>query len=100
MENTSSTKWRFTGIYGCPDSNRRSVTWQLLRSLQSQSYLPWLVGGDFNEILDNSEKQGGAVRQPGRAAPFRETLDECGLTDLGLMECRLRGLTDERNQTL
>ncbi|KAL7129060.1 hypothetical protein ABFS83_13G037900 [Erythranthe nasuta] len=83
MENTSCTKWRFTGIYGCPDSKSKSFTWQLLRSLQSQSYLPWLVGGDFNEILDNSEKQRGAVRQPGRVAAFRETLDECGLTDLG-----------------
>lgn len=60
----------------------RHETWNLLRSLNSGSSLPWVVGGDFNEILDTQEKTRAqrAIRQ---MEDFHATLDDCGLQNLG-----------------
>ena len=44
-------EWHFTGFYGEPKTNRRHHSWDLLRTLKSQSTLPWFCAGDFNEIL-------------------------------------------------
>ena len=33
-------KWRFTGIYGEPSTDRRKVTWRLVRILKQQLNLP------------------------------------------------------------
>ncbi|KAK8624289.1 hypothetical protein V6N13_065637 [Hibiscus sabdariffa] len=52
-------KMKFTGIYGSRVSARKMETWNLFSRLNEQSNLPWLVGRDFNEILDREEKEGG-----------------------------------------
>jgi len=75
--------WRFTGIYGAPETHLRLVFWDLIRGLYRQCSLPWLCGGDFNEILKSHEKSGGRLRPQGQIDQFREVLDECNLIDLG-----------------
>ena len=32
---------------------------------------PWFLTGDFNDIVDNSEKEGGPVRAEGTFVDFR-----------------------------
>ena len=55
--------WRFTGIYG---RGERVHTWNLIRSLAAEGCtLPWLMAGDFNEILSNADKSGGPPRAQG-----------------------------------
>ncbi|KAK4387745.1 hypothetical protein Sango_2381100 [Sesamum angolense] len=44
--------WRFTGIYGEPDTSKRDRTRNLLSRLHNQSNRAWICAGDFNEILD------------------------------------------------
>ncbi|KAK4395317.1 LINE-1 retrotransposable element O protein [Sesamum angolense] len=56
--NESQDWWRFTGLYGEPETAKREATWRLLSQLHTRSVRPWLVAGDFNEILDQSEKWG------------------------------------------
>ncbi|GLT27861.1 hypothetical protein SLA2020_028310 [Shorea laevis] len=51
--------WRFTGYYGHPERHNRRHSWQLLRELATKSDLPWLIGGDFNDLLHSDEKLGG-----------------------------------------
>jgi exonuclease III len=75
--------WLFTGFYGDPDRARREASWNLLAHLQPTTSLPWLCVGDFNEITDNNEKSGGAVRHDSQMALFRSTLEVCCLYDLG-----------------
>jgi len=45
--------------------------------------IPWLCFGDFNEIIRQDEKVGGALRPYNQMQLFREVLDECGFMDLG-----------------
>ena len=55
-------EWRLTSIYGKPRWEHKHVTWETMRSLHNGSDLPWLMLGDFNEILFHHEKEGGRAR--------------------------------------
>ncbi|KAL0361676.1 UNVERIFIED_CONTAM: putative mitochondrial protein [Sesamum radiatum] len=74
--------WRFTGVYGEPDTSKRETTWNLLSRLHAQSCRAWLCAGDFNEILDNSEKRGGPLRPNWQIRNFRQALTACDLHDI------------------
>ena len=51
-----TTEWHFTSFYGHPETTKRGDSWTLLKRLQRYDDMPWLVVGDFNEILEASEK--------------------------------------------
>ncbi|KAL5752459.1 hypothetical protein ACOSQ2_022966 [Xanthoceras sorbifolium] len=76
-------RWRFTGFYGEPKHNMRVHSWSLMRRLKGMCNLPWLICGDFNEVLRDNEKLGGVLRSYGAMPQFREVLDDCGLIDMG-----------------
>jgi len=50
--------------------------------LKAQSNLPWLVGGDLNEIFYHCEKRGGPKSQTA-INNFRAYFDDNGMFDLG-----------------
>lgn len=50
--------WRFTGFYGAPNDRRRAESWDLLRRFEQNYNGPWIVIGDFNEIVSNHGKRG------------------------------------------
>ncbi|VVA39579.1 PREDICTED: reverse mRNAase [Prunus dulcis] len=74
--------WRFTGFYGFPAPEDKFRSWQLLHLLAAESTLPWLVVGDFNEIMSSHEKEGGAVRPVRQMMAFREAAADCNLQNL------------------
>lgn len=45
--------------------------------------LPWVIIGDFNEILNNSEKIDGPLRTERQMRGFCDALGYCDLVDLG-----------------
>ncbi|GMI86526.1 hypothetical protein HRI_002321900 [Hibiscus trionum] len=75
--------WRCTGFYGAPEVQNRTHTWNLLRQLDDMGDIPWLVIGDFNELLLASEKSGGRIRSDRQMNDFRTALQDCGLSDIG-----------------
>lgn len=76
--------FRFTGVYGFAPRSQRYRTWQLIKTLAAQSCsLPWIMGGDFNEIMSNREKSGGLSRAWTPMQLFRQTMAECELLDMG-----------------
>ncbi|MBA0729933.1 hypothetical protein Golax_022889, partial [Gossypium laxum] len=50
---------RFTGFYGNANPNLRSTSWDILRRVGGLVREDWVVGGDFNAILNDAEKYGG-----------------------------------------
>ncbi|XP_019178334.1 PREDICTED: uncharacterized protein LOC109173550 [Ipomoea nil] len=77
-----SPKWRLTGFYGYSDRGRRRESWQLLRTLSSLSTLPWVVMGDYNDILDQSEKYGRTPHPQWLINGFRDAVADSGLVDV------------------
>jgi hypothetical protein len=57
--------------------------WDTIRNLQTQSDLPWLLIGDFNEVLWPEEHLSQHPRAVSQMEAFRETLFDCNLSDLG-----------------
>lgn len=49
-------------VYGDPVTARRQEVWNRLVSIGLARDEAWILVGDFNEILSNEEKSGGAVR--------------------------------------
>ncbi|VFQ64823.1 unnamed protein product [Cuscuta campestris] len=74
--------WRMTCFYGFPERSRRSESWNLLRSLSTRSSLPWVVVGDFNDLLFQHEKQGPIPHPEGLLPGFGEALEDCGLLNV------------------
>lgn len=76
--------WRLTCYYDFTGHSRQKKSWNLLRNLAAQSSLSWVILGDFNDILRESEKR-GRNRQPGWMINFfRVTMFGCGVSDLSL----------------
>ncbi|GMN68652.1 hypothetical protein TIFTF001_037707 [Ficus carica] len=60
----------------------RRHAWELLKCLRTNLDVPWICGGDFNEVLNPSEVDGGGERSLNDMLLFRETLDWCDLVDM------------------
>ncbi|XP_040949845.1 uncharacterized protein [Gossypium hirsutum] len=50
---------RVTGFYGHAIPNLRSNSWEMLEKVGGLVKEDWVVGGDFNAILNEAEKDGG-----------------------------------------
>ena len=59
---SDSQRWRSTGLYGHPDTNKREESWLRLDRLASCSSLLLVCMGDFNELMHSKEKEGGSKR--------------------------------------
>nr|POE73448.1 hypothetical protein CFP56_08751 [Quercus suber] len=77
--------WRTTGFYGHPITSKRQSSWKLIKSLFAQCKMPWLVCGDFNEIMHPDKKIGWKERDADQMGEFKEFLSRCGLIDLGFV---------------
>ena len=71
------------GFYGHPEPAQRHYAWTLLRRLRGMSSFPWMIVGDFNQILSVSEKFGGSQHSQPLMEGFCDALDDCELEELG-----------------
>ena len=76
-------QWRVTFVYGEPPVENRHLMWAKLQGLTSVCDRPWLVIGDFNEALWDFEHLLATPRPEQQMIAFRDTLEVCGLIDLG-----------------
>lgn len=72
-----------TCIYASPIPAQRSPIWQYLCHLSSSINFPWLLIGDFNEIVLPGDQRG--VFLQARADTFGRVMDHCGLVDLNIV---------------
>ncbi|KAG6670676.1 hypothetical protein I3843_Q046400 [Carya illinoinensis] len=73
-------------FYGHPITDKRVEGYNILRHLHYFNPKMWLYIGDFNEILFQSDKEGGAPRPVKQMALFKDVLDECQLHTLNFVK--------------
>jgi hypothetical protein len=67
-------QWRITSFYGHPETSLRHRSWSLLWHLRALSEVPWMVMGDFNEIMRIDEMVRQVDGNATQMALFREAL--------------------------
>ncbi|TYG40891.1 hypothetical protein ES288_D12G130400v1 [Gossypium darwinii] len=73
---------RVTGFYGHANPNFRRSSWDILRRVGESVREEWVVGGDFNAILNDAEKEGGRRGVRVQMNEFKEVMDEMALVDI------------------
>ena len=79
----SNLNWFISAIYASPRLAERRLVWSNLIEIAKLHNYPWLMLGDFNEVLSGEEKFGGNPINLNRALEFKECLDNCNFLDLG-----------------
>ena len=79
----SNTTWLISSIYASPHLVERRILWSNLSKVAELHSLPWLVLGDFNEILSGEDKFGRWRLNLNRAIEFKDCIDFCNLLGLG-----------------
>nr|XP_023904043.1 uncharacterized protein LOC112015830 [Quercus suber] len=80
---SSNFTWIISPVYAGPRLVERKILWSNLIKVAQLHNLPWLVLGDFNEVLCGEDKYGGRQVNINRALEFKDYLDVCNLLDLG-----------------
>ncbi|KAL9678179.1 hypothetical protein QQ045_016018 [Rhodiola kirilowii] len=92
----ADSSFRLTLFYGDPVASRRRLSWNLLRRLSQFGDDPWIVLGDFNEVLCDEEVRGIRPRQLWQMNNFRGVLEDYGLSDMGFRRFRSRSQITEK----
>jgi hypothetical protein len=79
----SNMSWRQTFVYGEPKTQDRHLMWELMKRIKNRLHAPWLMIGDFNEVMWPFEHFSSRARRERQMANFREVLSHCELHDLG-----------------
>lgn len=64
-------------------NSSRIIAGDNLVNVASLHSSPWIIAGDFNEVLADDEKYGGRVVNANRSLLFKDCLDACNMMDLG-----------------
>uniref|UniRef100_A0A5B7C3T0 Endonuclease/exonuclease/phosphatase domain-containing protein n=1 Tax=Davidia involucrata TaxID=16924 RepID=A0A5B7C3T0_DAVIN len=83
---TPSHIWPLTGVYASVDARERDHLWAELLRLGLWNTYPWLLCGDFNDIISNSEKLGGQYRGEWSFSSFRTFITDGSFHDLGYID--------------
>jgi exonuclease III len=78
-----NTPWILSCVYGPPDRRDRIAFWESFSSVGKNFVGSWLCLGDFNSVLDQTEKFGGRPVVSSSNCPFRNFIDIFGMVDLG-----------------
>ncbi|XP_074292176.1 uncharacterized protein LOC141619040 [Silene latifolia] len=73
--------WWMSVIYRCNKVYERIPLWDSLRNMRQAINGPWLVMGDFNNVLAMCERVGSEVSNY-ELRGFQDCVDDCGLVDL------------------
>lgn len=78
----------FTAIYASTKCHNRDLIWENPKSLSSSYNRPWMIGGDFNDIISSNEKFGGRPMKSSRSSKMLKYINNCNLIDLGFKGCK------------
>ncbi|KAL6565247.1 hypothetical protein OROGR_002198 [Orobanche gracilis] len=79
-----------TFIYGLNERDDRRSLWSNLRSIAGMVHEPWLILGDFNNVLNSEDRIGGTPVSESECIEFRDVLNETELQELGVRSSRCK----------
>ncbi|CAN1188211.1 hypothetical protein LINPERHAP2_LOCUS39189 [Linum perenne] len=71
-----------SSFYASPHLHCRRSLWREIHDISSETSCVWLLPGDFNAMVDSSEKLGGVGFNGIQAREFRDCINYCSLIDL------------------
>ena len=80
--NSPPLTFLLTVVYAFSNFAKQKVFWNYLENLASIICLPWVLLGDFNDMIFKDEKMDGLPLNKTRIAAFKNYMDKCGLMDL------------------
>lgn len=80
---STNLSWLFTAIYASPHLAERRILWSNIEEVGHLHNLPWLMVGEFNEVLCGADKFRGRQININKALDFKACLDSCSFVDLG-----------------
>lgn len=72
-----------SSVYAKCNDELRECMWDKLRVINAKYNLPWFIVGDFNYIIDPSEKKGGNPHKISKRFSFIQCIMDCELVDAG-----------------
>ena len=87
----SNTLWLLSAVYASPRFAKRRLFWDNLKTMSNLHSFPWVMAGDFNEVLMGEDKFGGRVVNISIALRFHECLDSCRMINIGFLGPDSRG---------
>jgi exonuclease III len=75
--------WALIGFYGPPYQAKRRKAWENLHALLQSLNCPWICFGDFNVVVEESEKFGGQRGSNSTPSYLKDLLFDLGAIDLG-----------------
>lgn len=84
-DNSRVFKFLCSAVYASPHEILRRGLWEFLTSLASCIEGPWVLAGDFNSILEDSERIGGFTLVHGGCRLYQNFIFDHGFRDLGCM---------------
>ena len=82
--------WHFMSFYGNSTRSQRHHSWELIRHLKGLFILPWIVPGNFNEIVNLSKKLRGSDQVHSDMRRFGKTINDYELHDLGFFGAAMK----------
>lgn len=77
--------WLLTCVYGPPYLNQKEKFWSDLSQMSNNIVEPWMLIGDFNEVLTASEKRGGKHLGTTSRKYLMNFIENSGCIDLGFV---------------
>ncbi|KAG2281650.1 hypothetical protein Bca52824_052870 [Brassica carinata] len=77
-----SIRFFLTCVYGDPVVAKRHDVWDRLVAIGLVRDKAWVLAGDFNELMANEEKSGGAVHSDSSFWDFRNMAQNCNIREI------------------
>nr|POE89570.1 hypothetical protein CFP56_02290 [Quercus suber] len=81
--NCSDSLWLLSSVYSSPRFFECLFIWDNLHAVSLLHNLPWAIVGDFNDVLNDSEKKGRNRVNMTRASAYNNCMSFCNMVDLG-----------------
>lgn len=83
VSTTANAPWLLSAVYASPRLAERRLLWYNLAVVAGLHSMPWVIVGDFNEVLMGDDKLGGNSVNINRELRFQDCLDSCKMIDIG-----------------